>query len=46
MGRPDELIGPIFFNGKTNSCGVAIRYVGNKKVDVLNKKKIIKMDLF
>ena len=31
--------GWIFFShGKTNSCGVAIGYIGNKKVDVLDKK--------
>ena len=32
---------PIFFffsNGKTNSCGVAIGYIGNNKVNVLDKK--------
>ena len=35
----DELKGPIFFShGKTNSCGVAIGYIGNNKVDVLDKK--------
>ena len=35
----DELQGPILFlNGKTNTCGVAIGYVGNNKVDVLAKK--------
>ena len=29
----------IFFSyGKTNSCGVAIGYIGNNKVDVLDKK--------
>ena len=34
-----ELQGPILFlNGKTNTCGVAIGYVGNNKVDVLAKK--------
>ena len=32
--------GWIFFShGKTNSCGVAIGYIGNNKVDVLEKKK-------
>ena len=32
-----ELKGPIFFShGKTNSCGVAIRYIGNNKVDILD----------
>ena len=36
----DELKEPIFFShGKTNSCGVAIRNIGNKKVDVLDKKR-------
>ena len=36
----DELKGRIFFShGKTNSCGVAIGYIGNNKVDVLDKKK-------
>ena len=29
----------IFSHGKTNSCGVAIGYIGNNKVDVLEKKK-------
>ena len=32
--------GWIFFShGETNSCGVAIGYIGNNKVDVLEKKK-------
>ena len=36
-----ELKWPIFFSdGETNSCGVAIEYIGNNKVDVLNKKKL------
>ena len=31
----DELNVPIFFShGKTNSCGVAIGYIGNDKVDI------------
>ena len=35
----DELKGPIFFShGKTNSCGVAIGYIGSNKVDVLDTK--------
>ena len=35
----DELKGPIFFShGKTNSCGVAIVYIGSNKVDVLDQK--------
>ena len=35
----DELKGPIFFShGKTNSCGVAIGYIGSNKVDILDKK--------
>ena len=35
----DELEGPIFFShGKTNSCEVAIGYIGSNKVDVLDKK--------
>ena len=35
----DELKGPITFShGKTNSCGVAIGYIGNNKVNVLDKK--------
>ena len=43
----DELKGPIFFShGKTDSCGVAIGYIGNNKVDVLDKKKLIKMNVF
>ena len=37
--RVDELKGSIFFlNGKTNSCGVAIGYIGCNKVEVLDKK--------
>ena len=28
----------IFSNGKSNSCGVAIGYIANNKVDVLDKK--------
>ena len=27
-----------FSHGKTNSCGVAIGYIGSNKVDVLDKK--------
>ena len=27
----------LFSRGKTNSCGVAIGYIGNDKVDVLDK---------
>ena len=35
----DELKGPIFLSrGKTNSCGVAIGYIRNNEVDVLDKK--------
>ena len=35
----DELKGPIFFShGKTNSCGVAIGYIGSNKVNVLDEK--------
>ena len=35
----DELKGPIFFShSKTNSCGVAIGYIGSNKVDDLDKK--------
>ena len=35
----DELKGLTFFShGKTNSCGVAIVYIGSNKVDVLDKK--------
>ena len=35
----DELKGPIFFShSKTNSCGVAIGYIGCNKVDILDKK--------
>ena len=35
----DQLKKSIFFShGKTNSCGVAIGYVGSNKVDVLDKK--------
>ena len=35
----DELKRPIFFShSKTNSCGIAIGYVGNNKFDVLGKK--------
>ena len=35
----DELKGPIFFShGKTNSCAVAIGYIGNNKVNVLDNK--------
>ena len=35
----DELKGLIFFpHGKINPCGVAIGYIGNNKVDVLDKK--------
>ena len=31
--------GPIFFShGKTNSCGIAIEYIGSNKVDVLDIK--------
>ena len=42
-----ELKGPIRFSyGKSNSCGVAIGYIGNNKIDVLDKKKLIKMDVF
>ena len=29
----------VFIYAKTNSCGVAIRYIGSNKVDVLDKKK-------
>ena len=36
----------IFSHGKTNSSGVAIGYVGNNKVVVLDKKKMMKMDVF
>ena len=35
-----------FSHAKTNSCGVAIGYIGNTKVDVLDKKKLIQMDVF
>ena len=35
----DKLKQPIFFShGKTNSCRVAIGYIGNNNVDVLDKK--------
>ena len=35
----DELKGPIFYShGKTNSCEVAVGYIGSNKVDVLDKK--------
>ena len=35
----DELKGLIFFlHGKTNSYGVVIGYIGNNKVNVLDKK--------
>ena len=35
----DELKGPIFFShGKTNYCEVAVGYIGNIKVNVLDKK--------
>ena len=35
----DELKEPIFFShGKSKSCRVAIGYIGNDKVDVLDKK--------
>ena len=27
-----------FSNGETNSCGVAIGYIGNNKVNILDKK--------
>ena len=38
---------PIFFShGKAKSCGVAIGYIGNKKVDILDQKKCIKMEVF
>ena len=37
--KRNELVRPIFFShGKTNSCGVAIGYIGNQKVNILNKK--------
>ena len=37
----DELKGLIFFShGKTDSCGVAIEYIGYDKVDVLDIKSI------
>ena len=43
----DEVKGPFFFShGKTNSCGVAVGYIGNNKVNVLDKKNLIKMDVF
>ena len=28
-----------FSHGKTNSCGVAIGFIGNNKLEVLDKKK-------
>ena len=35
----DELKGSIFFSyGQTNLCGVATGYIGNNKVDALDKK--------
>ena len=35
----NELKGPIFsLHGKTNCCGVAIRFIGSNKIDVLDKK--------
>ena len=44
--QADELKGPIFFSDdKTNSCGVAIGYIGSNKVNVLDKKSI-NMDVF
>ena len=45
--KKNELKGSIHFShGKTNSCGVAIEYIGSNKVDVLDKKKLMKMDVF
>ena len=42
----DELKGLTFFShGKTNSCRVAIIYIGSNKVDVLDRK-LIKMEVF
>ena len=35
-----------FSHGKINSYGVAIGYIGNNRVDVLDKKKLIKMNVF
>ena len=40
----------IFFHGKVNSCGVAIGYTRNNKVDILDKKidkngRISKLDV-
>ena len=38
-GYATELKGPILFShGKTNSCGVAIGYIGHNKVEVLDEK--------
>ena len=35
----DDFKGHLFFShGETNSCGVAIGYVGSKKIEVLNRK--------
>ena len=42
----DEVNVPFFSHGKTNSCGVAIGFIGNNKLEVLDKKKLRKMDVF
>ena len=35
-----ELKGQLFFShGKSNSCGVAIGFIGTKKIDILSQKK-------
>ena len=36
--KRNERMNIFFSHGKTNSCGVAIGYIGNDKVDVLDKK--------
>ena len=41
----NDLKGHFFSHDKTNSCGVAIGYIGFNKVDILNKK-LAKMDVF
>lgn len=42
----DEVNVPFFSHGQTNSCGVAIGFIGNNKLEVLDKKKLRKMDVF
>ena len=35
----DEVNVPFFSHGKTNSCGVAIGFIENNKLEVVDKKK-------